>query len=481
MNKIKEFLKEVNESISTNAYKGGSYALSLSALVIAIIVVTNIAVSLLPSSLTRYDISSSKLYSITSNTKVVINALDEDVTIYWIVQADKEDSVIENLLERYDSLSDHISVVKKNPDIYPTFTSAYTNETVANNSLIVESGSRYRYIAYDDIYLSDYDYTYYTTTYSFDGEGAITSAIDYVTAEELPKMYILEGHGETQLSSAFSQQIEKENIETESVSLLNIDMIPEDADMLLIHSPSSDISPEEKDILADYVKNGGKILIFAGSTEEGTLVNLYDLLADYGVEAIEGVVIDPDRDHYAFQMEYILLPDIQSDEITDPLIDNRYYVIVPIAQGLQIDDDSGSTVTELLKTSSSSYSKIAGYQLTTYEKEEGDIEGPFTVGVSIETSSGGQIICYASSDMLDESFNAYSSGANLDLTMNSISSLIGEREAISIRSKSLSYSYLTISDSDASFIKTVMIILLPAVFVGLGIYMIVDRRKKHNG
>ena len=153
MNKIKEFLKEVNESISTNAYKGGSYALSLSALVIAIIVVTNIAVSLLPSSLTRYDISSSKLYSITSNTKVVINALDEDVTIYWIVQADKEDSVIENLLERYDSLSDHISVVKKNPDIYPTFTSAYTNETVANNSLIVESGSRYRYIAYDDIYL----------------------------------------------------------------------------------------------------------------------------------------------------------------------------------------------------------------------------------------------------------------------------------------------------------------------------------------
>ena len=65
--------------------------------------------------MTKYDISASKLYSITSNTKVVVNALEEDVTIYWIVQSGKEDDVIENLLSKYDSLSDHIQVVKKKP------------------------------------------------------------------------------------------------------------------------------------------------------------------------------------------------------------------------------------------------------------------------------------------------------------------------------------------------------------------------------
>ena len=81
--------------------------------------------------------------------------MDEDVTIYWIVQADKEDAVIENLLNKYDSLSDHIQIVKKNPDVYPTFAEQYTDEEAANNSLVVECGERSRFIGYDDIYVQE--------------------------------------------------------------------------------------------------------------------------------------------------------------------------------------------------------------------------------------------------------------------------------------------------------------------------------------
>ena len=36
------------------------------------------------------------------------------------------------------------------------------------------------------------------------------------------------------------------------------------------------------------------------------------------------------------------------------------------------------------------------------------------------------------------------------VVMNALSSLIGEREAIAIRSKSLDYEYLTVSDSTSS-------------------------------
>lgn len=97
------------------ALQGGSYSLVITAVVLALLIVVNILVSILPTPMTQYDISASKLYSITSNTKVVVNALQEDVTIYWIVQSGKEDQVIENLLGKYDSLSDHIQVVKKNP------------------------------------------------------------------------------------------------------------------------------------------------------------------------------------------------------------------------------------------------------------------------------------------------------------------------------------------------------------------------------
>ena len=144
------------------ALQGGSYSLIITAIVLALLIVVNIFASALPSTLTQYDISASQLYSITSNTKAVVNALTKDVTIYWIVQADEEDKVIENLLDKYDSLSDHIEVVKKNPDVYPTFAQQYTDETVENNSLVVESGDRYRFIGYDDIYLYETDMTSYS-------------------------------------------------------------------------------------------------------------------------------------------------------------------------------------------------------------------------------------------------------------------------------------------------------------------------------
>lgn len=286
--------REKRKVKNKNALKGGSYSLIISAVVLAILIVVNVFASALPTNLTQYDISSSQLYSITSNTKVVVNALEKDVTIYWIVQSGKEDAIIENLLNRYDSLSDHIEVVKRNPDVYPTFAEQYTDETVENNSLVVECGDRSRYISYSDIYVTETNIYSYSYSTSFDGEGAITSAIDYVVSDDLPQMYVLEGHGEAELPSTFSDQLEKENIEVNTLSLLNVDEIPEEADGILIYAPSSDISEEEKEMLASYVQEGGKLMVMAGPTEDGVLTNLYSLLEDYGVTTSEGIVVESD-------------------------------------------------------------------------------------------------------------------------------------------------------------------------------------------
>lgn len=463
------------------AFQGGAYSLLMTVIVLAILIAANVLVSVLPANLTKLDISSSQLYSITSNTKVVVNALEKEVTIYWIVQAEEEDSVIENLLEKYEGLSEHISVVKKNPDAYPTFAQQYTDGSVTNNDLVVECGEKYRYISYNEMYLSDVDYTTYTQVYSFDGEGAITSAIDYVVSEELPKVYVLEGHGESELSAEMSDQIEKENIELVSFSLLNIDEIPEEADCILIHAPSSDISEAEKDILAAYAEKGGKLLIIAGPTEEDALSNLTGLLTDYGIQVAEGIVVEGDRGAYAFSTPYMLMPILQSHSITDPLMESNYYVIMPIAQGLKVEGSGKGTVTELLTTSDSAYSKVAGYALETYEKEDGDIDGPFALAVAIETDDGeGQMIWISSSYIMDAMYNAYSSGANLDFVMNALSYLLGEREAVSIRSKSLGYHYLTLDAATSSMLQTVMIGVLPLSFTILGIFVIVKRRKRRN-
>ena len=461
------------------AMKGGSYSLVMTAVVLAILIVANIFASAMPTTLTKYDISSSKLYSITSNTKVVVNNLQQDVTIYWVVQADEEDEIIENLLGKYESLSSHIDVVKKNPDVFPTFTEQYTDEEVPNNSIIVESGDRYRYISNEEIY--EYEVDYYSYTYSvsgFDGEGAITSAIDYVVTEDLPQLYVLEGHGEGDLPTTFADSLEKENVVLNSISLLTVDEIPEEADALMIYAPQSDISEAEATMLADYTANGGKLLVIAGPVPEVEFTNLNTLLTDYGVTMAEGIVIEGSRENYTGYPE-MLLPNMASHSITDPLIEDRYYAIVPLSQGMTVGSTSNGTVTELMYTSDYAFSKVAGFELDTYEYEEGDIEGPFTIALSIDTN-GGQIVWFSASDFLDDMYNAYSSGANVDLAMNAVSSLLGEREALSIRSKSFNYNYLTISEETASTLKLLMIGAFPLAYLGFGIFVILGKRGKQN-
>ena len=76
------------------ALKGGTYSIVLTTIVLAILVVVNIFVQccrLLQPSM----ISVPRNFILSQNTKVVVNALKEDVTIYWVVQNGKEDDVIE--------------------------------------------------------------------------------------------------------------------------------------------------------------------------------------------------------------------------------------------------------------------------------------------------------------------------------------------------------------------------------------------------
>ena len=477
--KLRQLVAENKQALSTRTAKVGGYSVVLALIVLAILVAVNVLFSVLPSKFTQFDISAAQLYSLTSDTKVVATNLDKDVTIYWITQAGQESTVLDKLLDRYQDLSDLITVVKKDPDIYPTFAQQYTDETVVNKSMVVECGDKSRYISYDDIYQVD-TASYYTTgsvSQSFDGEGQITSAIDYVVSDELPKLYLLSGHGEVALSDTFSNELTRSNYETvEDFSLLNVDEIPEDCDALLINAPTSDISDEELTMLRDYVQGGGKLLVLSGPQKEASLTNLDALLADYDVTVSDGIVVDTDREHYAFTAPYVLMPDIESSDITDPLTEESSHVIVPIAQGLTVG--SNGSVTALLTTSDEAFSKAAGYAMTTYEKEDGDTDGPFTLAVSITDSTAeGKIVWVASDYLLDDTYNSYSSGANLDLVMNGLSWMIGKNDAVSIRAKSLNNSYLTISSSSATVLKVVMIGVIPVCFLLLGIDEVLRRRK----
>ena len=478
LNNKKKEQNKVSNNVST---QGGSYSLLVTALVLGILIVINILASVLPANLTKIDISASKLYSITSNTKAVVNSLDKDVTIYWIVQADEEDQILGNFLDKYDSLSSRVKVVKKNPDVYPSFASQYTDQEIANNSLVVECGNKYRYIDASEVYAAEPDYEKQVYLHSFDAEGVVTSAVKYVVSDELPKIYLMSGHGEQDIPEGFAKQIERENIEIKEFSLLKTGGIPEDADCVIMYGPSGDVSAEEAQILRDYINNGGKLMIMASPKEQGSYANLETMLKDHGVELVDGVVIDDDPDYYTFSEKYILMPKLKNTTLTKPLIDANYYVIMPAVQGMQVEmGDMFYSVTKLMETSNESYAKANPGKITVYRKDPGDVEGPFAAAVQIDTDNFGQLIWIGCYTFVQDDFNEYSAGGNMNFAMNCISQLIGETDSVSIRTKSLDYNYLTISDTAAATLKAVMIVVLPLIFVVLGIAVIIIRRRKRK-
>lgn len=482
MSRLSKMLHSNKTALHTKSARIGGYSFFISVIMLAIVIGVNILAAALPASLTQFDISAARLYSVTAGTKAVAQKLTKDVDIYWIVQSGKEDEIVEKLLNVYAGLSDHIRVTRKDPDVFPTFAKEYTDETVKNNSLVVKSGDTYRYISYNDLY--EYDTTSYYSYYqsqsvatAFDGEGEITAAIDYVVSEDLPKLYYLEGHGEIELSDTFSSAIEKSNILTEALSLLKVDELPEDAAAILINAPESDISEEEAKMLKEYLAAGGRVMILSGPQPDTDMANLKAVIEDYGVSFNEGIVVEGNRSYYAFSQPYILLPEIQSTEITDTFLEGTNYVIAPLAQGMTIDPNAGDSVKSLLSTSDYAFSKSAGYDLETYEQEEGDIDGPFELAVAVEGANSSKLIWVATDYLCDDTYNSYSSGVNVDFAMNSISWMIGENENITIRSKSLEYNYLTISESSAGTIKLWLIGIIPAMFLIYGICAVVSRRK----
>lgn len=383
---IKDYIKNIREQFGTRSSKMGSYSFFLTVVVLAILVTVNIALSFLPDSYVQEDLTANQLYSISSQSKVMLSSLEEDITIYWVVASGEEDEYVEKLLHNYEDYSSRVTVEKKDPDLNPDFTNNYTDETIYNNSVIVECGDKYRYISYQDMYetSSMSYYSMYSSADEFAGESLITSAISYCTTEELPVIHILEGHGEAELTESFQEALERDNLETETLSLLNSETVPEEVSCILVNSPSTDISETERDMLLDFMERGGRVLIISGTAEEEQLPNLKSVMENYGISVLEGVVVEENTDNYVYGNPVLLMPEMNSSDITDPLMEDNYQVVVPVSKALDVSEASEDvTVTSLLESSEESFLKDEGYDIETYEQEEGDIQGPLTLAALV--------------------------------------------------------------------------------------------------
>ena len=246
----------------------------------------------------------------------------------------------------------------------------------------------------------------------------------------------------------------------------------------MINGPQKDITADEKDRILSYMENGGHVLIFTDYTETD-MPNLAELLNNYGLSTSAGLIFEVNSQYPGYPS--YLIPRIQSADAVGSMT-SKDLVLMPYAQNINISDDVRSTVTTeaLLQTSSKSYIKTDLKNLTTTEKASGDEEGPFTVGAAVTENYNDvetKLVYFSSSAILDENMNQAVSGGNYELISNVMSWMIDKEENISIPTKSLSTTYLTVTAADAGFWGAVVILIPAALVIGGGVVWFRRRRK----
>ncbi len=470
-------------SLSVKHFSLGAYSGISIIAAIAVTVLVNLVVAEMPGTWTSIDVTSQKLYSLTDQTKEFVAQMQEDVTIYVIVKEDQQDEVVGQTLQRYDDLSDHITVEYVDPTLNPQFYTQYTSQTISLNSLIVVGEKRNKVVDASDFYegsYDGYDYSSYTVT-GYDAEGQITSALAYVTSEDMPKLYLTEGHGEYALSSSYQAALEKENVEYETVNLMNLDAVPEDAACLLINAPQNDFNEGDRDKVLDYLNRGGKVIAVLAFQEQ-KLANYEAILNAMGVNAVNGMVVETEADHY-YQQPIWLLPDIYSNAYTSSFYYDGYYVFAPYSLGLQVAEDTENiTFQKILETSDSAYAKLNFSSAESLEYGEGDVQGPFVIAVEAVKDLGdageGTLVAVGCDEIFTDEADLVVGGTNGRLFTNIMSSFCAHEVNVSIPVKDYEISGLMVSNSYAIWIGTTVTVILPLAFLIVGLVIWLRRRKR---
>lgn len=468
-------------------------------LLIALIGV-NLLFGLLPASVTEPDISPLKMYSVSDTTKRELSKLNEKVEIYMLsaggesVLAD-EGRHIKTFLEKFPDYNKNLSFKVIDTLIDPTFHSELgLSEAPENLSIIVKSGKRLRTLSSNDLFYYYIDgvgkidaadiqqYVYMMQLYGqsvnpiyyFDGENKLLSALDYITTDILPIAYQLSGHNEIDLPDSFVTELEANNITLSTLGLIQTGEIPDDCSLLIIYAPEQDITADEKEILSNYLSDGGKLLLVT-NPGVSALENLLAVTSEYGLVAEDGIVIENDSNHY-YQYPYYLFPSVTAHSATGTLSSSKY-ILLTMAHGIKLGEKADDINTMGI-FSSTAVSHIIPTDAETTARPEGQDASEHLIGAVAESDSGTKIVWIASPDFFGEGANSYTAGGNYAYALSAIKWICAKQDSIKISPLPMETSRLVVSAGSAAIWSVVLIFMIPLAVFGCGMLYWLRRRKK---
>lgn len=466
-------IKKIFGSIES---RNGSYSVGITALVLVIIIVVNLIVGQLPESIRNIDISSNNIYEITDTSREMLGELDKEVQFTVLAAKGDADERIKTFISKYTALSSKISVEWIDPVLHP---SALTEHEASSNSIVIscEETGKKTTVSFDSIIVMDTSSYYYTGSVSeseFDGEGQLTSAINYVTTEDVYSIYRTSGHGEATFSTSLTELMNKANYQVTELNTMMTTEIPQDCDLLLMYAPTNDLSKDETTMITDYLAAGGKVMVLLGDTDAGDLPNLEGIMKTYGLEEAEGYITDPSR---CYQNNYYaLFPELSvSGDLANGI--SSEMVLVMNSHGLiQVDAARDTiTTTPFMATSEN------GYAVT----EEAQSQGSYILGavatenVTVETEEDtleSRLTVIAASSLIDAQItDTFTTLENQTLFMNLISANFEGVKNLSIEAKSLVPEYNTVQHG--GFFAILVIFILPLIVLIGGFFVWLRRRK----
>ncbi|MBE3599220.1 MAG: GldG family protein [Limnochordaceae bacterium] len=338
----------------------------------------------------RADLSADKRFQLAPQTKEALARLTNPVDIYaFVVEGSSDADRLTDLLREYRLQSSRVNVHIVDPEKEPSTAQAYGVR--ATGTVVVKMGNNQRKVEFYNLFTPSPD-----GGMEFRGEQAITRAILELSGYGGTTVYFLEGHGEGSPLDDFSElrsYLEGEGYTVKTLNLALENKVPDDARVVVIGGPRSDLVAQERQLLEQYLTRGGRLAVWLDPLPPGrSLPEIGKLLATLHVSIVPGVVVDPGRALFGDALSPV--PELRWHDITSPLIQADAGVVLPgtVAVKPAAGQSSpastaapagGPEVVPLLVTTDRSWAESTptGQQ---WRRDPGDVPGPLDVAVAVQ-------------------------------------------------------------------------------------------------
>ncbi|MGE0787536.1 MAG: Gldg family protein [Sandaracinaceae bacterium] len=487
----------------------------------------------------RWDWTQHSIYTLSERTETIASELNRDVEI-WILLSESEEGFgeLRNLLARYTALSSHIHVHYVDPDRDPggyreiaqrfELGAISTGETVLSDvAAVLDAGERHWEITRDDLISRHFDPLGEEDSIELnvEGERAISGALAELMQGRPTRVCVSTGHGELSATgtgaslAGFASEMRRENLELSDITLRTRDSLSrEDCDALAIIGPDVAFSAPEVDVVREYVRGGGNLLLAVDPVPTARQTGFLDLgfertLRDFGISLDRSVVIEPNPALLPAGGGHPLGPYAVvgwgDHPITQPFTGMGLPIVVSEARSVRPLDADRATV--LLTTSEQSYAETDLRSLARgvdeLRPDAADIAGPVPIAVAAQVEvtrpdaggvddeddaaaaaddddddeetapPGGRVVVIGDATMFESDFLSEPTVVN----RNFVSAVMGwltERQALlAIEARTIESHPVSMSEDDVSTLFFRVVVLIPLAFVFLGFAVWWNRRQ----